>query len=82
MSFGGNMFEHVKNGLNTPFRLQKPFDFTAEPSLSRSLGHRRAHLSAITSLFKALVHDESCQRINFVCIEYDSSSQIPGYADS
>jgi len=59
MSFGGNMFEHVKDGLDTSICLQKPLDFTANPSLSRSLGHRSADVSTIASLFKALMHDES-----------------------
>jgi len=59
MNFGGNMFEQVKSGLNASICLQKPLDFAPEPSLSRSLGHRRADLSAITALFKALLHDES-----------------------
>jgi len=59
MSFGGNMFEYVKNGLNASICLQEPLDFPPEPSLGRSLGHRRADLSTIASLFKALMHDES-----------------------
>jgi len=59
MSFGGNMFEYVKNGLNASICPQKSLDFPLEPPLGRSPGHRRADLSAAKPFFKPLLHGES-----------------------